>query len=68
MKGNQLKLGQCDACRQRTIVAEIKLWNGRIIQLCQKCLAKHEGKIKKRELKEDDRRQAISQTSSVLER
>jgi len=34
MQGENVKIGTCDVHRQREVVAEIKLWNGHVIQLC----------------------------------
>jgi predicted CXXCH cytochrome family protein len=36
--GMAIKSGWCDSCHKRAEVAEIKLGNGRVIQLCLDCI------------------------------
>jgi len=50
------KMGYCDACTKRTFVSEIKLRNGRVIQLCESCLDRpyHQAKSARESFREGD--------------
>jgi len=38
MQGREIRIGVCDVHNKREVVAEIKLHNGKIIQLCHEVL------------------------------
>jgi len=40
-----LRLGFCDACKNRQLLAKIHLRSGRIISLCKYCLSENKQKI-----------------------